>query len=113
MPSQEGSFDALIRLFEDRRIEMKHVIEHQDGGQKNVTGRYTFHGGNFTNFVLGWSQEGGFSRTTQFSSTTWKCEVKGNIAFLTRTAEDPNEFDIPWKTANLYTIVFGPRREAY
>jgi hypothetical protein len=54
--------------------------------------------------VVGWHHVNGGNRTTMFSPARWRCEIANRVVSLHRVKPDPLEMDMPWISANLYTI---------
>ena len=86
------------------------IIEHRGDGE-NVVGRVEYGGSQGGGeFVVGWHQHDCGNRTTIFHPRSWRCEIIANVIFLHRTGEDVGSCDLPWREADLYTLVQTSRR---
>lgn len=80
------------------------IIEHRAEGP--VAGKVEYGGVNGDLSVgIGWRQFTCGNRTTVFSPANWDIERDGNVIFLKRKGTETHAFDIPWRDANLYTVV--------
>jgi hypothetical protein len=92
-----------MRTLRDYDLARGQIVEHREEGM--VVGPIAYGGVNGDGFVgIGWSHDG-MNRTTVFHPSSWKHRVVGNVIFLRRTGEDTGMFDVPDRTANLYTII--------
>ena len=81
------------------------IIEHRHGNE-NIVGKIELSGLNGDgSFGVAWHHHDGCHRTTLFFPVSWQCEIVADVIFLIRLAEDGRVFDIPWREADLYTIV--------
>lgn len=91
-------------LLRDVRLEGATIIEHRADGP--VAGRVESGGVNGDLSIgIGWRQFACGNRTTIFTPTNWDIERDENVIFLKRKGTDTRDFDIPWRDANLYTVV--------
>jgi len=88
----------------DIRFEGATIVEHRADGP--VAGKVEYGGVNGDLSVgIGWRQYTCGNRTTVFSPTNWDIERDGNVIFLKWMGVETGNCDIPWRTANLYTVV--------
>ncbi len=81
------------------------IVEHRKDGE-NIVGRVVYAGMNGDQSVgIGWHSDESGNRTTVFRPRRWQAEVKEGVAFLKRAAPDEGVCDLPWPTADLYTLV--------
>lgn len=80
------------------------IIEHRS--EQDIVGQieYASINGDGT-FGIGWHHHDGGNRTTLFNPSSWYCKVISNVIFMRRLCQDSEICDIPWRTANMYTIV--------
>lgn len=82
------------------------IIEHRADGP--VAGTVEYGGVNGDLSVgIGWRQYTCGNRRTVFSPTNWDIERDGNVIYLKRKGTETRDFDIPWRDANLYTVVLS------
>ena len=94
-------FDLQTTGFEGAKI-VEHRIDQVVVGE--VVRANTSGGGTL---VVWWDHDD-HRRTTMFHPKSWTYYVVENVVFLQRTDEDKmglSTCDLPWDTANLYTIV--------
>jgi len=80
------------------------IIEHRSEGP--VVGKIEYTGTNGDGSIgIGWHQHDCGGRTTVFRPRSWKHRQVANVIFMERTAPDNNDCDMPWRSANSYTVV--------
>jgi hypothetical protein len=88
----------------DVRFAGATIIEHRSDG--SVAGVIEYGGVNGDLSIgIGWRQFTCGNRTTVFAPSNWDINRDGNVIFLKRKGEDDGFADIPWRNADLYTVV--------
>ncbi len=97
----------MARTTPDVDLTSATVIEYRPEG--NVVGLVEY--GEMDNGqagpTIGWNDAEGSHghRTTIFDPRSWKWERKAHVLSFTRTGPDTGIGDVPWRTADRYTIV--------
>ena len=96
-----------MRQLANRQLGGCTIIEHRKDGE--ITGRIEYASINGDGSLgVGWVHHGGGGynhRTTRFSSRSWRCKIVENFVSLERIDLDIGFSDIPWRDADLYTII--------
>lgn len=111
---KEISFEDLKRMLKESpgRKRLLYIIEHREEDPIPPTG--LSEGENFDAYMtIIWSHDRG-TRTTTFRPSFWKVMTvpSTDIIFLVRQKPNERKGDLPWPSANLYTLVLTdhPRR---
>lgn len=84
------------------------IIEHRKS-ERDVVGRIEYAGINNggASIGIGWTSRDGGNRTQCFATTSWQADVRTDhgIIFFRRLRPDTSDLDIPWRDADLYTVI--------